>query len=99
MKKPTEEEVAAQEEIAEVARQLAGLRYRLKKIATTLPAARETVRSAADLDDAPDIAAELRSTIDCVVTDCLGPAIGDLETASLYRPASALDPVDPGKPA
>ncbi len=99
MKKPTEEEVAAQEETAEVARQLAGLRYRLKKIATTLPAARETARSAADLDDAPDIAAELRSTIDCVVTDCLGPAIGDLETASLYRPASALDPVDPGKPA
>jgi hypothetical protein len=95
MKQPTEEEAAAQEEVAEVARQLAGLRYRLKKVATTLPVAQETVRSAADLDDHPDVATELRSTIECVVTDCLGPAIVDLETVSLYRPADALDPEKP----
>jgi hypothetical protein len=87
MIKPTKEEAAAQEEVAMVARQLSGIRYGLKKIAATMPAPEPG--NAGDLDDEPDIATELRSTIECVVTDRLTPAISDLETASLYRPARA----------
>jgi hypothetical protein len=84
---PTEEEVTAQGEVAEVARQLSGLRYWLKKVVATLPPPRAAAHSAADLDGEPDVATELRSTIECVMTDCLTPAITNLEAASVYRPA------------
>jgi len=87
MAKPTEEEVAAQKEVAEVARKLSELRYGLKKVVATLPPPRAAAHPAADLDGEPDVATELRSTVECVMTDCLTPAIADLEAASLYRPA------------
>ena len=87
MAMPTKEEVAAQKEVAEVARELSGLRYWLKKVAGTLPPPRGAANPAADLDGDPDVATELRSTIDCVTTDCLTPAIADLKAAALYRPA------------
>ncbi len=84
MTQPREEETVAQREVAEVARQLANLRYRLKTIAADLPVPREP--AAGDLEEEPSLEVALRSAIDCVVTDCLNPAIGDLETASLLRP-------------
>jgi hypothetical protein len=86
MTQPREEESVAQSEVAEVARQLANLRYRLKTIAADLPVPREP--AAGDLDGEPGLAVALRSAIECVVTDCLNPAIGDLETASLLRPGT-----------
>ena len=36
-------------------------------------------------EEQSDVAQELASVIDCVLTDSIGPAIRDLETASLYR--------------
>lgn len=88
MTQPREEETVAQREVAEVARQLANLRYRLKTIAADLPVPREPGPTG-DLDGEPGLAVALRAAIECVVTDCLNPAIGDLETASLYRPGTA----------
>ncbi len=88
MTQTREEEAVAQSEVAEVARQLANLRYRLKKIVADLPVPREP-GPAGDLEGEPGLAVALRSAIECVVTDCLNPAIGDLETASLLRPGTA----------
>jgi hypothetical protein len=94
MANPTPVDVAAQKEVAEVARELSGLRYWLKKVADTLPPPR-AAHPTADLDGDPDVATELRSTIDCVTTDCLTPAIADLEAAALYRPAGEAQGGEP----
>lgn len=88
MTEKTPEESRAQEEVATLARELSALRYRLRQIPANLPSLPAADNPMADLDGEPDIPTELRRTIDCVVADSLTPAIADLETASLYRPAS-----------
>lgn len=87
----TPEESRAQEEVAAVARELAALRYRLRQIPLNLPPSPIPYNPAADLDGEPDVATELRTRIDCVIADCLTPAVADLETASLYRPAAGRE--------
>jgi hypothetical protein len=81
------EQSAAQKEVAEAAKELSALRYRLKKVLADLPPPPGANSPTTDLDGEPDVATELRSTLDCVIADCLNPAIADLEAASLYRPA------------
>ena len=87
MTETTLETSAAQKEVAEMAKELSALRYRLKQIAANLPPPPAADNPATDLDGEPDVATELRSTLDCVIADCLTPAIDDLEAASLLRPA------------
>ena len=84
MMEPTPE--AVQEELVLVSQELAALRFRLKRAVAALPGAREDAE--VDLnEEPPDLAAEVRSAVECVVTDYLTPAIADLETAALYRPS------------
>jgi hypothetical protein len=63
---------AAKEEIRDVVRGLEALRFRLVGVRASLPAATEEA----------DPAADLRTIIDCVLTDSLNPAIRDLRKAA-----------------
>lgn len=70
-------EKAAQEEIWDVIRTLEALRFRLVGLRASLPASQ-------DKEEA-DGATDLRTVIDCVLTDSLGPAIRDLRKAARDR--------------
>ncbi len=68
---------AAQEQLGEVVRELEGSWYRLIGVRESLPASvAETVRLA-EVEEA-DPTAEIRTVIQCVLNDSLGPAIKDL---------------------
>ena len=68
---------AAQEQIREIVRDLEAIRFRLLGVRESLPASvAETVRLA-EVEEA-DPATEIRTVIQCVLSDSLGPAIGDL---------------------
>lgn len=64
-------ERAAQEEIRDVVRSLEALRFRLVGVRESLPA-----------DEEETGPADLRTVIDCVLTDSLGPAIRELRKAA-----------------
>jgi hypothetical protein len=70
-------ERAAKEEIRDVVRSLEALRFRLVGVRASLPA---------PTDEETDPAADLRTVIDCVLADSLGPAIRDLNKAMGERP-------------
>lgn len=72
-------EKAAQEEIHDVIRSLEALRFRLVGVRASLPAS-------GDEDKEADGATDLRTVIDCVLADSLGPAIRDLNKAMAKRP-------------
>ena len=74
---------AIQEELREVLPDLKGLERRLKAIHGRLPGPSNTEREQ-EAEDEEDVSTEIRSVIECVLTDSLGPAIRDLETASRY---------------
>ena len=76
-------ETAAQAEVAEVARELTALRYRLLGVVASLGPKQE---GAAETDDDPDVATEVRSVVECVLQDSIRPAITDLLAASQYSP-------------
>ncbi|MEA2604752.1 MAG: hypothetical protein QOF89_5744 [Acidobacteriota bacterium] len=79
----TEAEKEAQEMVRDVARELAKLRDRLEEIARGLPQAQGEL-DLSDLVDDPDVAAEVRRVVECVVADSLRPAIDDLLAAASY---------------
>jgi len=59
---------------------------RLRKIHAGLPVSpREEAMLLGEAD--PDVATELRSAIECVIPDCLEPAIRTLREAADYRPS------------
>jgi hypothetical protein len=76
-------EAAAREELQQIVEELKRAQERLKAIHQRLPAPTdvETVQAADDEDDA---STEIRSVIECVLVDSLGPAIRDLEAAPRY---------------
>ena len=84
----TEAEEAAQQRVREVAREVAALRDRLKEIAGDLPPAAWEL-DPTDLVDDPEVAAEVRRVIECVLTDHLQPAIDDLIAAADYGKGGA----------
>jgi hypothetical protein len=76
-------EATAQEELREIADELKEIERRLRKIHQSLPAPAD-VETSPEIEDDKDVSTEIRSVIECVLTDSLGPAARDLETASRY---------------
>jgi hypothetical protein len=76
----TQAEAAAQAELRKIVAELESLRSRLLEIVETLP------KPPGDVEDEEemDIATEVRSVIECVLTDNIRPAIRDLRTAASY---------------
>jgi NifB/MoaA-like Fe-S oxidoreductase len=74
---------AIQEELREILPDLKGIERRLKAIHGRLPAPSDAEMEQ-EAEDEEDVSTEIRSIIECVLTDSLGPAIRDLETASRY---------------
>ncbi len=64
---------------------------KLEEIEKSLVALRDSLPAPApgdreeENDERTDVTIELRSVIDCVLTDSIRPAIRDLRAASLYR--------------
>jgi hypothetical protein len=70
----------AQEELREIVKALKGIRFRLLGVRESLPASvAETVRLAEVEAEEADLATEIRTVIQCVLEDSLGPTIRDLE--------------------
>jgi NifB/MoaA-like Fe-S oxidoreductase len=74
---------AIQEELREILPDLKGIDRRLRAIHGRLPGPSDAEMEQ-EAEDEEDVATEIRSVIECVLTDSLGPAIRDLETASRY---------------
>ena len=79
----TREEEQAQAELRKLVEELKGVRSRLRDIAAALPSTLEEAMYAGEED--PDVATEVRSIIECVLTDQIGPAVRDLTAAAEYR--------------
>jgi len=73
-------EAAAQAELREIVTELELIRSRLLEILETLPKPPGEVEN----EDEMDVATEVRSVIECVLTDNIRPAIRDLRTAAFY---------------
>lgn len=81
----SEREDEAQARVRGVVEDLKAIHLRLEEVAARLPiSARETMMLLGE--EEPDVTTELRSTIECVLADQLGPAIHDLARAASYRP-------------
>lgn len=81
----TQTEIAAQQEIRQIAKELGAIRRRLLALHKSLPPATlEAVMFAGEED--LDVTTEVRTVIECVVQDSLQPAIRDLEAAAEYQP-------------
>ena len=74
---------AIQEELREVLPDLKGIERRLRAIHGRLPAPSDAEMEQ-EAEDEEDVSTEIRSVIECVLADSLGPAIRDLEAASRY---------------
>jgi signal transduction histidine kinase len=74
------------EQILDIARRMRAAQYELRGLADSLP----TASGEADLEEIEDEAAQLRSVIECIIADSLGPAIEGLEKAAQIR----LPPAD-----
>ncbi|MEO6192492.1 MAG: hypothetical protein ABIS20_05745 [Thermoanaerobaculia bacterium] len=74
-------ETAAQAELRKIAAEIKVLQERLRVVQESLPVANDQGG-----DDEMDTATELRSVIDCVLVDSIGPALRDLLAAAAYSP-------------
>ena len=77
-------EAAAQQEMQTIAEDLMEIEGRLRAVHQSLEPPAE-VEEAQDLDDEMDLATQLRTAIDCLLTDNLEPAIRDLQAAAALR--------------
>jgi hypothetical protein len=78
-------EQTAQAEVQEMAAELEIMRGRLRRVHGNLPVSpREEVMLLGEAE--PDVATELRSVIECVLSDRVEPAIQALTEAAAYRP-------------
>ncbi len=86
----TEAEAAAQAELRQAVEDLDAIRSRLATLHESLP---ESPEEAAMLlgEEEMDISAEVRSVIECVLADMIGPALRDLAAAASYRPKEKKD--------
>lgn len=73
----------AQDELQVLVEQLKEVERRLKSLRGRLPAPSSDPEE--ESAEQNDLAQELASVIDCVLTDSMGPAIRDLQAASLYK--------------
>jgi len=81
----TEVEAAAQAELREIVEELDAARARLEDIHARLPVPpEETAMLMGELET--DVSTEVRSIIECVLSDSIRPAIRDLAAAASYRP-------------
>ncbi len=80
----TQEEAEAQAELRRVVEELKGIRARLRAIAGGLPVSPEELSMPIGEED-PDVSTEVRSIIECVLADQIGPAVRDLGSAVEYR--------------
>lgn len=78
----TKQEEEAQKELRRIVDDLKKVRSQLRDIAAALPS---TLEEAMYAEEDPDVATEVRSIIECVLTDQIGPAVRDLAAASEYR--------------
>lgn len=72
---------AARAEIREILRELKPLKFRLLGVAASLPPSPAETSPLPDVEPA-DPRTEIRSIVECVVNDSLGPAIRDLDGVS-----------------
>jgi len=86
----TEAEREAQEQVRDVAQALAKLQGRLEEIVRRLPQSPEEL-DLSDLVDDPEVAAEVRRVVDCVLMDHLRPAVHDLMAVADYRKPGSGD--------
>jgi hypothetical protein len=89
----TEAEREAQEQVGDVAQALAKLQERLEEIVRALPKSPGEL-DLSDLVDDPDVVAEVRRVVECVLMDNLRPAVDDLLAASSYRTGGKRDEED-----
>lgn len=83
----TRAEVAAQAELSEIVKELKALRLRLRNVRASLPVpGHESLRPLQDEEDM-DLSTEIRSVIECVLNDSLGPAIRDLGVVAAPQPS------------
>jgi hypothetical protein len=75
---------AVQDELQVAVGKLEGIEKSLVALRDSLPA-HVPGDQEEETDEQTDVAIELRSVIDCVLTDSIRPAIRDLRAASLYR--------------
>ena len=78
----SEWEAAALDALEEIAEALKSIQKRLRELHGSLPAP-----EAGDMEEDEeenDVAMEIRSVIDCVLTDSIGPAMRDLLAAAAY---------------
>lgn len=84
----TNEESKAREEVRTIVADLEAIRSRLEDVRASLPVpALEAVMLVGEMD--MDVSTEIRTTIECVVHDFIGPAIRDLQTAADYSPGQS----------
>ena len=81
----SEVEDAAQAELRTMVVELEALRSRLAAVHDRLPVPPEETAMLLG-EKETDIATEVRSVIECVLNDSIGPAIRDLAAAASYRP-------------
>jgi len=81
----TETEAAAQAALQQIVQELDNIRGRLTEIHERLPVPSEEAAMLEGQEEM-DIATEIRSVIECVLSDSLRPAIRDLAAAASYRP-------------
>ena len=81
----TEAEAAAQAELGQIVVELDAIRARLQEIHDRLPVPPEETAMLVG-EQEMDVATEVRSVIECVLNDSLGPSIRDLAAAASYRP-------------
>ena len=79
----------ARKDLQSVIKELEGLQGRLLEIRRALPPTPPTPED--DLAD-PDAPTEMKRVIECVLQDCVGPAIRDLLGAVEYRPGVEAEP-------
>src|SRR5258708_2957654 len=80
----TKGEAEAQAELRRVVEELKGIRTRLRDVAAALPRSLEEELGYGE-EESPDAATEVRSIIECVLTDQIDPAMRDLAAAAEYQ--------------
>ena len=80
----TEAESALQTELRQIVGRLTGIRSELRQLVEGIPGSPGEDTARID-EEEMDVATEVRSIIECVLTDSIQPAIRDLRVAAAHR--------------
>ncbi|HKI04878.1 MAG TPA: hypothetical protein VKK31_23060 [Thermoanaerobaculia bacterium] len=83
-------EAAARAELLKIVKEVESIVQRLKAVHASLPVPVNKGLMPAG-ENEMDAATEIRSVIECVLTDSLGPAARDLRAAAEYLPAAVSE--------